>query len=177
MTPAQGVLRVLRGVVLASTAASLSVASHGAAGGSLPDKGTTAVVTTLLAGVGVALADRRRGSCGIVGALATSQVALHLFLQVTGTHRHSSAPLFDPAAMFVAHALAALLTGLLMARAEQALFVVAKVLERTLPRKPRPLPVVIPAHTICIPAVTVRMESQLIARRIHALRGPPEIRF
>ena len=79
------------------------------------------MVTALLAGAGVALADRKRGSCGILGALGVSQLALHLFLQVAGSHEAgmSCGMPFSPTAMTLGHIAAVLLTGLLMARAEE----------------------------------------------------------
>lgn len=176
LTPAQGALRALRGAGLAITAASLSVAAHAAAGGSLPDPVTTAIVTALLVGAGTALADRRRGPFTIVGALGLTQLTLHLFLQLSGSHQghqgHHGLP-FDPAVMVAGHLLAAVVTGLVLARAEQALFVVARVLALVLPRKHSALPVVVPLRTVCIPAPTQRVIAQLIRRRIHTPRGPP----
>ncbi|MCI2418587.1 hypothetical protein MOQ72_14195 [Saccharopolyspora sp. K220] len=176
LAPTQGALRVLRGAGLATTSASLSVAAHAAAGGSLPDPGTTVVITALLAGAGVALADRKRGSWGILGALGISQLALHAFLQLVASHQdigHRGMP-FAPLTMTLGHVAVVLLTGLLLARAERALFVVAKLLSSILPRKSTPLPVVTKPRTVCIPAITVRALAQLIYQRIHARRGPPK---
>jgi hypothetical protein len=175
--PTQGALRVLRGAGLATTSASLSVAAHAAAGGSLPDAGTTVVITALLAGAGVALADRKRGLWGIVGALALSQLALHVFLQLVaghgGAHGHAGMP-FSPLAMTLGHAVVVVLTGLAMAHAERALFAVARLLGSILPRKTAPLPIVTPPRTVCVRIITRRTLAQLIYQRIHARRGPPE---
>ncbi|MGP4018573.1 hypothetical protein [Saccharopolyspora sp. 5N708] len=177
LAPTQGALRVLRGVGLATTSASLSVAAHVAAGGAVPDPGTTVVITALLAGAGVALADRKRGSWGILGALGISQLALHVFLQLVASHQggigYPGLP-FSPLAMTLGHLAAVLLTGLVLARAERALFVVAHLLGSILPRKSTPLPVVTAPRTVCIPAITVRTLAQLIYQRIHARRGPPK---
>lgn len=179
LTPAQGALRVLRGVGLAITSASLSVAAHAAANGSFPDPVTTVVLTTVLAGAGVALADRRRGSRSIVGALVLTQPAIHAFLQFGAGHQagHEHAEMMMPChchtvAMVIGHLLAAAGTGLVLARAEDALFVVARFLRLVLPKKPTPLPAVAPLVS-CIPAVSVRATAQLINQRIHGLRGPP----
>jgi hypothetical protein len=136
------------------------------------------LITALLAGAGVALADRRRGSLIIVGALSLNQVALHLFLQLTGSHQdgmpYAGMP-FAPTTMLCGHAAAAVLTGLMLARAEHALFVVARFLGLILPRKSSPLPAVAPLRTVRIRKDTVRVTAQLIHPRIHAPRGPPHI--
>lgn len=176
LTPTRGVLRLLRGVVLATTSASLSVAAHAAAGGALPDPGTTAVITVLLTGAGVALADRRRGSRVIVGALTISQLALHAFLQLVGSHQHQNGHAglpFDPPMMLAGHLLAAVLTGLLLARAEHALFVAAKFLRMILPRKHTPLSQPTSLRTVCIPAEVVHATAEVLYRCIHPPRGPP----
>ncbi|CAL99428.1 hypothetical protein A8924_0460 [Saccharopolyspora erythraea NRRL 2338] len=176
LTPAKGALRVLRGAGLAITSASLSVAAHMTSGGSLPDPGTTALITALLSGAGVALAGRRRGLPSIVGALAVAQLALHVFLQLAGSHQgtpgHLVAP-FDPVGMSAGHALAALLTAVLLARAERALFVIARLLGLFLPpSQPRLLTVTKPG-VIRAPARPVRIPSHQAHLRRHPLRGPP----
>ena len=175
-TPTRGALRVVRGVGLATTAASLSVAGHAAAGGALPDPGTTVAVTALLAGAGVGLADRRRGPWAIVGDLSLSQFALHLFLQLAGSHQgqaHAIGPSFDPATMIAAHVLAVAGTGLLLGRAEAAVFLLTALWNRILPRKPDRFPFLAPLRVICPTPVTLRTRAQLTVRRIHGLRGPP----
>ncbi|QIZ35319.1 hypothetical protein [Saccharopolyspora sp. ASAGF58] len=177
LTPTLGALRVLRGAGLATTSASLSVAAHAAAGGSLPDPGTTVVITGLLAGAGVALADRKRGSWGILVALSVTQLALHVFLQVVAGHQDGAGypgmP-FSPLAMTLGHIAVVLLTGLVMAHAERALFVVSRLLGAILPRRSTPSPIVTEPRTVCVTVVTVRALAQLIYQRIHARRGPPE---
>ncbi|GAB3286337.1 hypothetical protein [Parasphingorhabdus pacifica] len=177
LTPTQGLLRALRGVGLAITSASLSVAAHTAAGGSLPEPGMTTVITLLLAGTGVALANRKRGPKHIVGALLVAQCALHQSLQVTGSNGHpghAAAP-FDTATMTFGHIAVAVLTGLVLARAEHALFVVATFLGMILPRRHSPLPVATSLRTICIPARTVRGTAEILYQRIHSRRGPPAL--
>lgn len=176
--PARGAARALRGLVLTATSASLSVAAHAAAGGSTPDLGTTILITALLSGAGLALADRRRGLWSIVGAVGVGQVSLHLFLQLAASHS-DSAPLrglpLDPVAMTLGHVLAGLLVAVLLHRAEDALFVIVSTLRLTLPRKmPAPLPPVTTRFAICLPAEPLLLIEQLIRQRIHALRGPPE---
>ncbi|WP_344686303.1 hypothetical protein [Saccharopolyspora taberi] len=75
--------------------------------------------------------------------------------------------------MTAGHVLAAVFTGLALARAEQALFVVANALGLVLPRKPDPLRIVTELVAVCVPADTVRVLAELIHQRINALRGPP----
>jgi hypothetical protein len=135
------------------------------------------VITLLLAAAGVALADRRRGSLGIVGALGFSEVSLHAFLQLFGSHQggtHHHGASFAPVPMLLGHLMAVLLTGLMLAGAERALFVVARFLGLILPRKPAPLPTVTPLRAVCIPADTIRVPAHLVQQRIHGLRAPPQ---
>ncbi|MFC7342494.1 hypothetical protein [Saccharopolyspora griseoalba] len=141
------------------------------------------MVTLLLAGAGVALADRQRGPGGILGALGASQLALHAFLEIMSGHgpaighphgheMHTPAP-----AMTLGHIAVVLVTGLVMTHAERALFVVARLLQAILPRRAGPLPVVTPPPSVCVPAPITRTIAQLIYQRIHALRGPPKSPF
>ncbi|GAA4611317.1 hypothetical protein [Saccharopolyspora hordei] len=134
------------------------------------------MITILLAGAGVALADRKRGSWGILGALGASQLSLHAFLQLVAGHQAGPDALgmpYSPLSMTLGHLGVVLLTGLLLARAEHALFVVARLLRSILPRRLRPLPSVVTERAVCIPADTVRVLAHFLHARVHALRGPP----
>lgn len=139
------------------------------------------MITVLLTGAGVALADRKRGSWGILGALAVSQLALHFFLELTALGHHGSGHLHgpppipvSPSLMTLGHVIVTLLTALVMAHAEQVLFVVTRLLQAIVPRKTTPLPVVTPPPAVCVPAPVPRTLAQLIYQRIHARRGPPK---
>lgn len=142
------------------------------------------MITVLLTGAGVALADRKRGSWGILGALSVSQLALHFFLEITAVGAHGSGHLhgvhgpppipLSPALMTLGHVIVTMLTALVMAHAEQVLFVVTRLLQAIFPRKTTPLPVVTPPPAVCIPAPVPRTLAQLIYQRIHARRGPPK---
>lgn len=167
---------MLRGAGLAVTSAALSVAVHSAAGGSLPDPGTTTVVTALLAGAGVAMADRRRGPLGILGALGGSQAAMHTFLELTANHQghpiESGVPL-SPLGMLLGHLAAVLVVGGLLSSAESALFALVRLLRRVLPqvfRGPAPMR---PPQDVRLTSRHVRPLVQLVHRRIHTPRGPP----
>ncbi|MHA6797802.1 hypothetical protein [Bounagaea algeriensis] len=177
LVPAQGLLRWLRGGGLTATSAALSVAAHTAAGGALPDPWTTTLITALLASAGVALADRQRGPLGILSALAANQVAFHQFFQLSGAHAaHPAHPVtsFSPTHMALGHIASAILIGSLLTSAERALFGLARLLRRFLPRVPhRTPPAARETHFVCIPARVRRPIAQLTAQRIHGLRGPP----
>lgn len=109
-------------------------------------------------------------------ALGLSQLALHLFLELAGSHQgeaHGAGSSFDPLTMVVAHLLAAVGAGLLLARVEAALFVLTSLWNRLVPLKVTPLPNVAPLRAVCTRPVTLRTRAQLVAQRIHTLRGPP----
>ncbi|WP_406688324.1 hypothetical protein REH65_17245 [Saccharopolyspora sp. ID03-671] len=142
------------------------------------------MITVLLTGAGVALADRKRGSWGILGALSVSQLALHFFLELTAVSAHGSGHLhgpppipLSPALMTLGHVIVTMLTALVMAHAERVLFVVTRLLQAIFPRKTTPLPVVTPPPAVCVPAPVPRTLAQLIYQRIHARRGPPKSPF
>lgn len=190
-TPTRGPLRGLRGVGLAATASSLSVAAHAAAGGSVPGPGTTLVAIGLLSAVSTALANRRRGTAFILGALGLSQCVLHYMLQVSavytqvtsGVHtagqlahvaHHGGMP-FNATVMSLGHAVAAVLTGLMLAGAEDALFFLARLVGWVLPRKPSSLPVTTSLGSVVFCWAPIRRLAELIPQRIQPLRGPPQV--
>lgn len=184
MSATRGAPRVLRGVTLAGCSAALTVAAHAAAGGSVPSPGLTLVLTVLLAGAGVALADRRRGFPAILAAVAASQLGMHVLLAGLG-HGHGGAAAglgpgggaSTPVAMVVLHAVAAVITAVLLAGAENAVFAVAAVLRWLLGAVAvgcRPLPPLGPQ--VCrIPGFRTfnSFIVDVLLRRVHARRGPP----
>ncbi|MCP2260564.1 hypothetical protein LX15_004282 [Streptoalloteichus tenebrarius] len=165
-----------RGVALAVSSATLAVAAHAAAGGSVPDTGLAAVLTVLLAGAGTALADRRRGPVAILAALGGSQFLLHVLLQALAGHGHGphhALPGFDPGLMTAAHVGAALLTAGLLLGAERSVFAVATALAMLLPRRLSPLPAWAPLRPVTVPAEPVSPPFSVLLRRVVARRGPP----
>lgn len=149
------------------------MAGHAAAGGALPSVGLTAVLTGLLAGAGVALADRQRGFWCILAAVGGSQLAMHVLLERLG-HDHGGSG--QPALMLAVHAVAALVVAALLAGAERSVFAVFAVLRwllRGLAAVVRPLPV--PAAAVGLagaePAGSIMVD--VLLRRVHARRGPP----
>jgi hypothetical protein len=164
---------VLRGVTLAGCSAALAVAAHAAAGGVLPSAGLTVVLTAVLAGAGVALADRRRGLPAIFAVVAASQLAMHTLLSQAG-HGH---PAVDATVqMTVLHAAAAVLVAVLLAGAEGAVFTAVAVLRWLLSGVvlvPRPLPDVRLAPRLVAPVAAGSITLDVLLRRVHARRGPP----
>lgn len=175
LAPTRGVLRALRGGLLAVTSGGLSVAAHAVGGGMAPDAAVTVVATLLVAGAGIALADRRRGRLAILGVLGGAQLAVHLLLTALSPHDMvgvTMPPAVDPVTMTAAHALAALGTGLVLARAESAVFGLAAALGLLLPRRWTPLPVVA-VGTVAVPTDPGRPVLGVLFRRVLTRRGPP----
>jgi hypothetical protein len=180
-TPTRGALRVCRGVVLAVTSAALAVAAHAVAGGGVPDAVSTVLLTIGVAVIGVAMASRRRSTGAILIVLGAAQLAMHLLLsfdtttmpgmgmQVTG----QAGPPFGGIAMLSAHALAAVLTAFLLAKADAAVFAVAAALARLLPTLLAAPPVTAgPARLR--PGAAPRASSTAVSLwRDNARRGPP----
>jgi hypothetical protein len=171
--PTRGVPRVLRGGLLAATAAALAVTAHGLAGGGWPDSGFTLLLTALLAAAGTALAGRRRGLPTILGALAVSQLGLHLLLTDLDPHRGTGVVGVDWRVMTAAHAVAVLLTALVLTRAEAAVFAVAAALAAVLPRRLASGPVTTPPRQRLLPGVPVATELRVLFHRVCLRRGPP----
>ncbi len=180
-TPTRGALRVSRGVVLAVTSAALAVAAHRIAGGGVPDAVSTMLLTLGVAIVGVALASKRRSTGAILIVLGAAQLAMHLLLSFDTTTMPGmgmsgmtpAGPPFGSVAMMSAHAVAALVTAILLAKADAALFAVAEALARLLPTILIAPPVPTgPARLR--PSVAPRVRSTAVSlRRDNARRGPP----
>lgn len=179
----RGAPRVLRGAGLACCSAALTVAAHAAAAGpvaGLPSPGLTVVLTVLLAGAGVALADRRRGFPAILAAVGGSQLALHVLLAGLG-HGHGGSGGTSSLAMLLPHAVAALLTAVLLTGAEDAVFAVAAVLRWLLSAVAAVVPPLprLCCWPLCVPVLSTSASSLLdvLLRRVHGRRGPPRLRL
>lgn len=173
---------MLRGAGLALCCATLGVAAHAAAGGDLPAFGPTALLTVVLAGAGVALADRRRGLPAILAIVGGAQVGLHVLLDSLAHHSPaesltmtSAAPALGPVVMTGLHAAAALVMALLLAGAERSAFVLGAVLDWLLGAVPvRPFTPPAWAAAVAEPVAVVSSgELRLLLRRVHGRRGPP----
>ncbi|MEU4442559.1 hypothetical protein AB0K14_01305 [Actinosynnema sp. NPDC050801] len=172
MTSRPAPTRLARAVLLATTSAALSVAAHGAAGGSVTEFAPALPLTLLVAFAGTALADRGRRPWTILGTLGAAQLGQHALLGL-GHHAADGPGLgFSPTAMTVAHVVAALLTGLLLARADAALHALVGAVTRLLPPPATP---VVPAGALwaLAPAPAVDTPVDVLLRRVHGRRGPP----
>ncbi|WP_406639938.1 hypothetical protein [Amycolatopsis sp. WGS_07] len=175
-TPARhrGALAAVRGGLLALSSASLAVTAHAAADGGLPDPALTLLLTGLLGWTATALAGRARGPLGTVAVLGGGQLVMHLVLTTLGGHDPSGAAPSDGWAMTAAHAVATLLTALVLARADAMLLAVLHVVRVILPLLVRPLPVPAAAGGVARPrAVRVVPLLSVELRRVRGRRGPP----
>jgi hypothetical protein len=164
--------RLARAVLLGVTSAALSVTAHGAAGGSVTEFAPALPLTLLVAFAGTALAERGRRPWTILAALGVAQLGQHALLTL-GHHAADGPGLgFSPTAMTAAHVVAALLTGLLLARADAALHAVVDAVARLLPP---PLTPVVPAGALwsSTPSAVPDALVGVLLRRVHGRRGPP----
>lgn len=164
----------VRGPLLATSSSALAVAAHGAAGGELSDAGFAVLLATLLAWGGGSLA-RRGGLLTLVGVLGVTQTCQHLLLtEIAGGHGH--APMFDGWTMFATHAVATLLTALLLTRAGVALGMLGAALSwlhgvLVLLVAGRVRPVAVPAGSPAPARPGALLE--VLFRQVCARRGPP----
>jgi hypothetical protein len=167
---------VARGLAAASVCALLTYSGHRAAGGAMPDLGLLLVLTLLLAGFLITLADRRRGPLAILAMVGGSQLAMHGLLELlAGSHAGSmAAPLGGFLPMLGAHTLATVLTSVVLAGAEDAVFTVAHALARVAPlTSSAPRAAELPSR---LSAVTGPLDGRLrgvLGRRLYLRRGPP----
>jgi hypothetical protein len=159
---------VPRGVALASLTALLSTLGHLAGGGTLPDLGLLLVLFPLLTLVVTSLAERIRSRVGVLTTLGAGQFALHELLVLFG---HDHAGPVDGSRMLLMHAVATVLSGLLLQHVDRLLTALARALCRVLPRRPTPLPVVGPLRTWVLPAPAPSVVSRLVEPL--SRRGPP----
>lgn len=166
-----------RGLTAASVCALLTYSGHRAAGGTMPDLGLLVVLTLLLAGFLTTLADRRRGPLAILAMVGGSQLALHGLLELlAGSHSDAmTGPVgAGTLPMLGAHALATVVTSVVLAGAEDAVFTVAHALARVLPLTScAPKAAELPSR---LSAITGPLDGRLrgvLLRRLHLRRGPP----
>lgn len=161
-------MRTLRGVALALTSASLTIAAHGLGGGELSEFIHALPLVALIAFAAASLADRRTGRISVIAGLGTAQLAQHLLLTWVN-HEHTNTL---SGQMLVAHLVAATLTGLLLFHAENALFRLFTAVSRLIPRRLTPLPATRPVRTfISTPYVPHAHAVRL--SRANGRRGPP----
>lgn len=136
-------LRGPRAAMLAISSASLGTGAHAFPGGGLPHLSVLLPLTLVVAAAGTLLAERRRSAWGMLGTLGCSQLLMHVFLSATGPHAAGGAASHGSGGlpMAASHALATLLTGLLLVHADTLLVVAWSALHRAMPcwwASPRP---------------------------------------
>ena len=173
LAPSRGVLRVVRGSVLAITSATLAVLAHVIGGGMPPSTGLTLLLTIGVAAAGVALADRQRGGVAILAALGTSHLAIHLLLTLCTPDMDMGSPI-NAQTMLGAHVVAIVLAALLLTRAERAIYALAELLAMLLPRWIVVLFDVPEQPTAPAPrAERAEKAMRVLLRRACSRRGPP----
>ena len=153
--PTRGAVRVARAVAFGVAVLTIAAGAHVAAGGVLPSITVLALLAVPVIMVAVALTGRRCGLVLMVGSMAAAQLLLHetlvaLTTQVPGdmagqmsaatasTMGHAIAHTDGwSVTMTAAHVVATLVTALLLARGEQALWQLVSRLLPTLPCIPR----------------------------------------
>jgi hypothetical protein len=169
----------MHGWLLAISSTGLAVSAHGVAGGGFPDAMLVLPLTALIAWGGAAMADRLRRTIVLVPALGLLQLLLHLLL-AQNVHTHSAAEPFgspDGAAMLAGHAVATVLTAVLLARASAPLALISSAIDRLRDRLRLPAPTPVPAAVGpgVLSPIPARPGSllEIHLRRVHARRGPP----
>ncbi len=165
---------MLRGATLAALSTLLTAVGHVAGGGALPDLALLTVLSPLLAGVFVAVAERCRGAVGTIGILGAGQLALHqLMVLMHPPHHAVDAAVSSGTGMLGMHAAVTLVTALMLRIADRAIAGLAAALRRVVPRRLTPPPAdrPLPTRPVPGPAVPVRLALVLAAAQVR--RGPP----
>lgn len=172
-SPGRGLLRLVRGGVLATFCLLMSVGAHVAAGGSPPLSPGLLLCAALLAVICVAAADRRRGFAGIVAVAGVSQVVFHL-LSAGGEHGGAASVVTPAAGMVLAHVVATVVIGAALACGERLVWSLAALcgVVRTL-LLVRSCPPAEPAPAGAAFAAPRPVRWWILARSGPAWRGPP----
>lgn len=166
--------RCAPGWLLGFCVAALTVAAHGGAGGTVSDSSLTALLAAVLAWGGASLA-RRGGLLTLVGVLAATQAAQHVLLTEIA-HVHEPAPSVNGWLMFTTHAVATVLSAVLLVHAGGAVAGVAAAVRWLVGRLQMlcAAPPVGPVHPVraqvgARPGVLL----EVLLRRVSPRRGPP----
>jgi hypothetical protein len=166
-------LRAVRGCLLAGTSAALTVASHAAAGGGLPDLGLFLLPTVLLTGAGTLLAERIRTRGVMFGVLGGTQLAVHTLLSMNATSHPMLAgdAVAGKLSMTVAHVLVTAILTVILTHADAVLCALAGALAAVLPRRISPLAAWTASARVV--AHCPSTEIMVVLRRVRPRRGPP----
>ncbi|GAA1731938.1 hypothetical protein [Microbacterium paludicola] len=185
--------RVLRGAVAAAVATLLAATSHTIAGAPAPAPLLIGLMMALLTPVAGSLAGPRPSLVRLAAAVIVSQVAFHGAFQLLGSptgvgmspataHAHAHGAV-DPTmlqvtaaapegvGMYVAHAIAAVLTIALLWRGERVVHAIARETLRVLRRAEAPRPALIPDPPAAF-ASPVRPSAPRLLLSV-SWRGPP----
>lgn len=158
-----------RGVLLAGCSAALTVSAHTFADGHLPQLATTVLLTVLIGWISTAAAERTRGFGGILLVLGSAQLVSHLVLGELSGHPGGGV------AMLASHAVATVLTALVLAHAESMLAKGVAALRLLLPS----VWLSDPPPRVAVAVATARPAGdghviEVLLRRVHRRRGPPQ---
>ena len=134
--------RLWRSAVFAAIAAQLAALGHYAGGGGRPDPAVLLIGAATIGLAVVGLTTKRRSAAGILGVMLLSQLAFHLLFSVDVHAIHGGHTLIpaDPRSMIAFHLVAAVLSSLVLARGERALFGLFAALRRVARLTARRLP-------------------------------------
>ena len=165
----------VRGLLLASSSAALAIAAHGLGGGTVADSGFTVLLATLLSWGGMSLA-RRGGTPALVAVLGVTQACQHVLLSDIASGHGNGPAVFGGWTMFTTHAVATVLTAVLLTRAGVALSTITTafawllgrlriLVDGPVPPRPSTVGTSLPAR----PGPLL----EVLLRQVCARRGPP----
>lgn len=159
--------------MLAISSAALAISAHSIADGGVHTTAATPLVTALIGYAGTTVADRARGPLGVLAVLAAAQLAMHLALTGFGGHS-TTAQMVPGPSMLTTHAVATVLTAVLLCWAEHLLRMTLVGVRLLLPVLCRPVPAIdTPPPAARTLSAAVRPVISVTLRRIHRRRGPP----
>ncbi|WP_020575721.1 hypothetical protein [Actinopolymorpha alba] len=186
--PGGGLLRVMRGAVLAVCCTTLALLGHLGGGGGMAPLPALLAVTLLLGAGFTILAQHRRSFGQIAVAAIAAQAIYHLAFSLSPGDHGQPATAFPPSGsaylpaglpvyvnlpMLAGHLVAALVMAGLLAHGESLLWALFHLLGLVrLPALARPVSLGLPgrvrAFRVDVPAI-----SELLLGRVHRRRGPP----
>lgn len=168
--PVVGGRRGARGVVVAGACLCATSVLHTAAGGRLPLLGLVLAGGVALA-LGTALAQHRRRLLSVVGAVLGCQTLMHLLLSFTGMHGGHGDGLVPSVPMVGAHVGAAVVTAIVLYRADEIVVRWAAFWRTLRTRIPVPGPILVADSVAVVPVASAAVTTVPVdaVRR----RGPP----
>lgn len=200
-SPSRGALRWARAGAWTTAALGLTLGAHVVGGGHPPSPLAAGVTAAVLLWLALLLTRVRLGPAGLAGSLTATQLLTHRLLAATepahvctatgapsaGRHLHEAALACTPAAtgvpgvaqtgtaMLLAHAAAAVLTALLLAKGEDAVWVLAGLLRPVWPVWPAPLTLPAAPRALAVPLRPTRPSRRPVLGGV-GRRGPPRRR-